>query len=162
MLALAATEERIALTPQQLDRDPWLLSCANGVIDLRTGQLREHDPADLISLGSDVPYDPSRGCPRWERFLDEVFAADADLVKFLHRAIGYALTGDTGEHTIFVCHGAGCNGKTTLLEITKRLLGDLAATAAFETFARTRDGRSPRARLGQDRARDEQAEGASE
>jgi putative DNA primase/helicase len=144
MLTLAGTELELALTAGQLDADPWLLSCANGTLDLRTGEFRANDPADLISLGTDIRYDAEARCRRWERFLLEVFGGDRDVVRFVQRAIGYSLTGATIEHILFILWGAGCNGKTTFIEIVKRLLGSLAATAAFDTFTRVRGDRGPR------------------
>jgi putative DNA primase/helicase len=144
MLVLASSEEGIATIPERLDAHPYLLTVANGTLDLRTGALRAHDPADLISLGSEIAYDPDAACPRWERFLDEVFDGDAELVAFIQRSIGYSLTGDTSERVLLVCHGGGKNGKTTLLEVIKALLGGLAETAAFDTFARVRADRGPR------------------
>ena len=144
MLTLAGTEPGLALTAEALDADPWLLACGNGTIDLRTGTLRPHDPADLLTLGTDIDYQPDATCERWQRFLLEIFNGDRELVEFMRRAVGYSLTGDTREHALFVLHGAGCNGKTTFVEIVKRLLGGLAATAAFDTFARVRGDRGPR------------------
>jgi putative DNA primase/helicase len=139
MLSLAGTEAEIALDPEQLDADPWLLTCANGTLDLRTGTLREHDPGDLISLATDVSYNPDATCQRWLRFLREVFQDDHDLVGFVRRAVGYSLTGDTREHILFVLHGSGCNGKSTLVETVHRVCGDLACTSPFDSFARVRD-----------------------
>ncbi len=144
MLDLAGTEIELALKVELLDADPWTLSTANGTLDLRTGTLRPHDPADLISIGTEIPYQADATCPRWQRFLLEVFDGDEELVDFVRRAIGYSLTGDTREHVLFVLHGAGANGKTTFIETIKRLLGGLAATAAFDTFTRVRGDRGPR------------------
>lgn len=141
LLTLASTERVIVLTANQLDHDPFLLSCANGTIDLRTGELRPHDPGDLISLGTEIAYDPEARCPRWLQFLAEVFDSDAELVAFVWRAFGYSLTGDTREHVLFVPHGSGCNGKSTLLEIGRELLGGLAATAGSDSFMRSRNDR---------------------
>jgi putative DNA primase/helicase len=144
MLTLARTEPAIVVTEGQLDADAYLLACANGTLDLRTGDLRDADPADLITRGTDVDYNPDATCARWERFLHEIFNDDHDLIAFVHRLVGYCLTGDTREHLLAVLHGAGCNGKSTLLEILKALLGDLATTSAFDTFARARGDRGPR------------------
>lgn len=63
MLALAAADHRVALPPDAFDRDPWLLTVDNGTIDLRTGTLRPHDPADLISKRAPVAYNPSQPAP---------------------------------------------------------------------------------------------------
>jgi len=138
MLKLASTEPKIVLRAEQLDADPFLLSVANGVIDLRAGCLRPHDPADLISLGSDVVYDPDATCPRWMRFLEEVFAGDMELIEYLQRLVGYCLTGDTREQIVPVLHGSGGNGKDTFVRPLLRILGDHAQTTPFETFARSR------------------------
>jgi putative DNA primase/helicase len=139
MLTVAESEPVLVLAADQLDADPWLLGCANGTIDLSSGALHPHDPAQLISLGSEIIFDPNARCPRWLRFLDEIFAGDQELIDFVQRAAGYSLTGDVREHVLFVLHGAGANGKSTLVEILQRLLGGLARTSAFESFTRTRD-----------------------
>lgn len=144
MLELARTEPGLALTVERLDADPWLLACQNGTINLRTGDLRPHDPTDILTLGTDIDYHSDAACDRWQRFLLEVFDGDQELVSFVQRAVGYSLTGDTREHALFICHGSGANGKTTFLEAIKRLLGGLAATAAFDSFARARGDRGPR------------------
>jgi P4 family phage/plasmid primase-like protien len=144
MLTLASTEPGIALGAEELDRDPWLLACPNCTVDLRTGIPRPHDSADLITMATDTAYDPAAGCPRWLTFLEEVFAGDAELIEFVTRFVGYCLTGDTREHVLIVLHGAGRNGKSTLVKILQRLLGDHAVTAALETFLRARGDRGPR------------------
>jgi putative DNA primase/helicase len=139
MVSLASTEPEIVLAADDLDRDLYLLACANGVIDLRTGEMRPHDPAGLISLGTDVVYDPDAICPRWLQFLEEVFDGDQELIAFIQRASGYALTGDTREHVMFVLHGSGRNGKTTYVETMRKIVGDFAKPTPFDTFARVRD-----------------------
>jgi putative DNA primase/helicase len=144
MIESASTERGIAVRPADLDADAYLLSCANGSIDLRTGELRPADPGDLLTRGTDVEFVEAADCPRWRSFLDEVFAGDEELVAFVQRFVGYSLTGDTREHALAVLHGSGCNGKSTLVEIVKRLLGGLSSTASFESFVRTRGDRGPR------------------
>ena len=139
LLTLACTEPEVAISAAQLDQHPFALACANGTIDLRTGKLRAPDPADLITRGTDVVYEPDADCSRWRRFLAEVFAGDVELIGFVQRFVGYCLTGDTREQVLPVFHGAGANGKTTLVETLGRLLDDLAATAPFDTFLRGRD-----------------------
>lgn len=109
-LTLAETELEIAITPDALDADPWLLSCTNGTLDLRTGELREHDPSDLLSLGTDIAYNPDAECPRWEHFLAEVFAedetlaeADTELIAFVQRLAGYTLTATSASTSSPYC-----------------------------------------------------------
>jgi putative DNA primase/helicase len=144
MLSVAATEQVIALRADQLDRNPWLISCTNGTLDLRTSELRPHRAADLITLRTDVSFERGAACPRWRAFLRQVFEGDEELIAFVQRFVGYCLTGDIREHVLVVLHGSGCNGKSTFIGVLKRLLGDYALTAAFETFIRQRSDRGPR------------------
>jgi putative DNA primase/helicase len=143
-VTLAASEQEVVVRVTDLDANPFLLAATNGTIDLRSGDLRLHDPADLITSLTEIAYDATANCPRWERFLREVFADDEELVAFVQRFAGYALTGDTREHVLIVLHGAGRNGKSTLLRVQQRLLGEQAVTAALETFLRARGDRGPR------------------
>lgn len=124
MISLAASEPGIPILPDQLDRNPWLLNVANGTIDLKTAQLKPHKREDLITKIAPVNYDPSAKCPTWLSFLDRIMNGKQELIKFLQRAIGYALTGDTSEQVIFIFHGSGANGKSTFLETISAMLGD--------------------------------------
>lgn len=139
MLQAASTEPTVVLSASQLDADPFLLGCANGVLDLRTGELRTASPDDLISLGNDIQYDPDAECPRWEQTLEEVFAGDDALVAYIQRKVGYALTGDVREQIVDVLHGNGGNGKDTFIRPVTRIIGEQALTTPMETFARSRD-----------------------
>jgi putative DNA primase/helicase len=136
MLSQATTEPEIATAQADIDRDPWLLVCANGTLDLRTGVLRNHDPADLITRGTDIAYDQHAACPRWTAFLGEIFADDGELIEFVRRFVGYCLTGDTREHLLAVLYGRGSNGKSTFLGVLEGLLGDFAVPAAFDAFTK--------------------------
>jgi len=129
--------------PGELDRHPSLLTCDNGTVDLRTGKLGRHDRRHLITKVAPVDYEPDAACPRWEAFLDRVMAGDRELVTFLQRAVGYSLTGSTGEQVLFLLHGVGANGKSTFVETVRALLGDYATQADFTTFLR-REGESVR------------------
>jgi putative DNA primase/helicase len=143
MMTLAATEPEICATLDTFDADPWLLNVENGTVDLRKGALRSHRRDDLISKLAPVEHDPSATAPRWEKFLEEIMAGDADTIDFLRRAVGYSLTGSTREQCLFFCYGRGANGKSTFLEVLRGLLGDYAQAADFTTFL-ARRGEGPR------------------
>jgi P4 family phage/plasmid primase-like protien len=66
--------------------------------------------------------------------LHEIFDGDADLVAFLQRAAGYALTGLTTEHKLLFLYGTGRNGKSVFLNTLTHLWADYARRAAAETF----------------------------
>jgi putative DNA primase/helicase len=133
MIDLARSEEGIPILPGQMDRDAMLLNCPNGTLELRTGTLREHRREDYITKLCPVPYDATATCPRWEQFLQEIMAGRQDMVDFLQRLLGYALTGDVSEQILTILHGKGANGKTTLTNTILEMLGaDYAMKAAPE------------------------------
>jgi putative DNA primase/helicase len=144
MLETVKHQPTIVITPERLDTDPWLLNLENGTLDLRTGRLRPHDRADLLTKLAPVTFDPAAPCPKWDAFLDRVMRGDGDLIAFLRRAIGYSLIGDTREESFFFCYGTGRNGKTTFLETIYAILGDYAVLTDFQSFLAGRFHRESR------------------
>jgi len=144
MLNLAKSDPSVAIRPGDLDPDPWLLTVKNGTLDLRTGQLRPHDPRDLISKLAPVEYDPRAECPNWMEFLYMVMNRRRSLVEFLQRAFGTCLTGITSDKAMFILYGAaGDNGKSTMIDVFQSLLGDYASRTPVETFLRRKEGTIP-------------------
>ncbi len=128
-LALASTEPGIPVLVDDLDSDPWLLTVANGTLDLRTGQLRAHSRADLITRITDIEWDPTAICPMFDVFLAAI-QPDPAVRAYLQRGTGYALTGVVTEHTMLINYGLGSNGKTTLAKVQEDLLGEHATPAS--------------------------------
>ena len=144
MLELATSELDFVVTLDELDADPWVLSCGNGTLDLRTGQLRPADPADRISRGTDVHFNPGAVRERWDRFLHEVFAGDGELIGFVKRAYGSCLTGDTRDRLLLIQYGSRFNGKSTLNRVFAQMLGeDLAQAAPIRLVMRGRSSEIP-------------------
>ncbi len=144
MLNLAKTDPSVAIRPADLDRDAWVLTVQNGTLDLRTGQLRPHDPRDLISKLAPVEYDPRAECPNWMEFLYMVMNRRRSLVEFLQRAFGTCLTGITSDKAMFILYGtAGDNGKSTMIDVFQSLLGDYALRTPVDTFLRRKEGSIP-------------------
>ena len=133
-IALACSEKDVPVLPDELDRDPWLLNCKNGTIDLRTGEMRDQRREDLISKIAPVEYDPSAEAPRFKQFLEEIFDSDEDLIAFVQRLAGYSLTGFSEERVVSILHGRGKNGKTTLVELLQDVMGDYARATDVETI----------------------------
>jgi putative DNA primase/helicase len=144
LLKSARNLRSMATTTEQYDRDPFLLTVANGTVNLRTGKLQPSRPENLITRASDVLFEPNAKAPRWTQFLCEVFVDDADLIGFIQRAVGYSLTGDTREQCFFILIGNGANGKSTFVETVSELLGTHAETAEFTTFLLRRTSGAPR------------------
>lgn len=144
MVALARSEPGIPVTVDELDRNPWLLNVLNGTLDLRSGELRPHRRQDLLTRLAPVAYEQSATCPTWLAFLDRIMGGNQDLIQFLQRAIGYTLTGSARERVLFMLHGGGANGKSTLLETVTALMGDYAKSTRAETLlVKTYDGGIP-------------------
>ncbi|MHB1420474.1 MAG: DNA primase family protein [Bacillota bacterium] len=140
MLELAQYLPGVPVRPEELDQDIWLLNVQNGTIDLRTGELRRHRQEDMITKLAPVEFDPSAECPLWNAFLDRVLDRNTNLISFIQLAVGYSLTGITKEQVMFILHGEGMNGKSTLLGIISELMGDYAMSTPSETLMIKPDG----------------------
>jgi putative DNA primase/helicase len=134
MIELAQTEPGISARTTELDNNNYLLGVANGVINLETGALRVPRREDLITKRALVAYDPDAQAPLFLAFLDRIMGGNQALVDFIHRAVGYSLTGITDEQCLFFLHGSGQNGKSTLLTAIKELLGDYAMQCPAESL----------------------------
>lgn len=133
-LAIAKCLLPIADSGEHWDENPWQLCVKNGVIDLKTGELMPGNQTDRITMQSPVTYDAGAKAPRWELFLNEVFAGDSDLISWQQKYLGYCLSGDTREQILVMGHGSGANGKGRELAILRYVLGDYAYDAPFSTF----------------------------
>lgn len=130
--ALTLAQPLLSVRQTDFDQNHFLLNCRNGTVDLKTGVLRPHSSADRITKLVPVNYDKNATCPLFKEFLDKIFDSDQELIDFLQRLIGYSLTGSTREQILIICHGEGSNGKTTLLNVLKKLLPDYMQAAPPE------------------------------
>ncbi|HEY1720926.1 MAG TPA: phage/plasmid primase, P4 family [Magnetospirillaceae bacterium] len=128
----AAAMPRHAVGRHEFDANDWLLNTAGGVVDLRTGRIQPHD-RDLLMTRM-TPAAPEGDCPTFYSFLREATGGDADTVAYLHRALGYALTGSVEEHALFFLYGPGGTGKSVLLNALREALGDYAVHAPMDVF----------------------------
>jgi putative DNA primase/helicase len=109
---------------EKFDQDPFLLGVpGNGVVDLRTGELREMRREDFVTKRTRVR--PDAGCePKlFLKFMDEITDCDRELNSYLMRHAGYGLTGCTNEHCLPFWWGHGGNGKGVLLNIRQFIMG---------------------------------------
>lgn len=130
-LAMAHTcENGLGITGEKLDASPWLLACANGVIDLRTGQLRNGRRDDYITIASPITWEGiDAPAEAWERSLLEIFNGQQELVDFLRRALGCAIIGRHLVKAFFVLYGpGGDNGKSLIMDIVRWVIGEFAGS----------------------------------
>lgn len=128
ILTLAASDEKLAVTHEQLDADPFLLNCRNGTLDLGTIELRPHDPADLLTKMTAANYDPAAVSGEWDGFLERV-QPDPAMRAYLARLTGHAIEGRVIVHILPIFAGSGANGKSTYVNAVAGALGDYAAPA---------------------------------
>jgi len=129
------------------DQQAWLLNCANGVVDLRTGQLMAHDSSTQhFTYCLPTNYDPDADYSQWLIFLCGVIgqdglSVDSQVIKYLQQAVGYSLTGETREEIFFYLYGPTRSGKGTFTETLLALLGDpLGKEVDFATLTADRSG----------------------
>ncbi len=135
LLALARSEPELAAGTEEFDRSPWLLNVLNGTLDLRTGELRPHDPAHMLTRLAPAHYRPNAPCPTWLAFLERV-QPDPGVRAFLQRSIGYSLTGLVSEQVFWFLYGTGANGKSVFAGTICALLGDYGMKVRAETLMR--------------------------
>jgi len=128
MIGLARPD--LAVRTDDFDRDPMLLNVQNGTLDLLSGDLCPHDPVDRLTKMAATIHDPNATCPRWEKFLEEIMAGDAEMIGYLQRLAGLCLTADNSEQALWILHGGGRNGKSVFLDTLQAMLGDYAAESA--------------------------------
>lgn len=119
------------------DVDPYIFNVANGVIDLRTGELKAHERTYMCSkISNNLKYDPDAKAPEWEKFLKLVHPNPVHRA-YLQRLMGYTLIGEVGRDQIFALHiGKGGNGKGVFLDCCKYVMGEYVTTGQRDSFVR--------------------------
>jgi putative DNA primase/helicase len=137
-----------AIRPEELDKDPWLLGTPEGVIELRTGDMRDPERVDRITKQTKVS-PASIVTPQWQNFLGTTFQEDQELIGFVRRFLGSALIGQVTEELLVVFWGGGSNGKTVLLHNATTVLGDYAVEISPDVILSERSSKidAERARL---------------
>ncbi|MEV5147101.1 phage/plasmid primase, P4 family [Streptomyces sp. NPDC052727] len=132
MLAQAKSAPGMVLNASRLDADPYALCTPDGIVDLKTGLIKAPDPNKDFHSRSTTVGPQHVPTPRWNRFLTDTFGDDAEgteMISFLQLLLGYSVTGDVGAQVLPFLFGSGKNGKSVLLDVLMRLLGDYADAA---------------------------------
>jgi len=106
----------------EFDGDPDLLTCKNGTIHLPSGKLLPFDPEHCITKSADAEYRARCQNPHWDTALS---AVPEGMQEWFQDRMGQALTGHpVPDHMLVIAHGGGANGKSTVMNIVRRTLGD--------------------------------------
>ena len=125
----------LAVEDSKLDADPWLFNTETATIDLRNNLYEKHDPRDLLTKIAPVAADRHAKCPSFRKFLKRITGDDKKLRNYIQKAVGYSLTGSTGEQVFFFCFGkSGRNGKSTFVNLIREMVGDYGCHTPTETL----------------------------
>jgi putative DNA primase/helicase len=140
---LARSDRKLAAIIDQWDAHPSLLNTPGGTVDLHIGECHDHRSSDYLTQLTAVAPDHEQPTPLWTSFLSRIQNEDSDVIAYLQRMAGYALTGSTREHAMFFCYGTGRNGKSVFLNTLSGIMGSYHRTAPIETFTASNSDRHP-------------------
>jgi putative DNA primase/helicase len=125
--------QRLTLVPNEVEAPCWLdrdyasardvLATRNGILDLKTRTIVPPSPSLFTPYCLPCEYDPGATCPRFDKFLDELWSKDKDSARCLQEIFGLLLTTDTSHHKIFMIVGPKRGGKGTIVTLLSALLG---------------------------------------
>ena len=122
-LRQAQSDHRVLIDADDLDADPYLLNTPDGIVDLETGALGRHDPADLQTKITAVGVEPGGPHPMWDDFLNVTFDGKSDMIHFIQQLCGLSLIGEPVEQILPFSIGSGWNGKSVLADLLQKVLG---------------------------------------
>ncbi|WP_419962159.1 phage/plasmid primase, P4 family [Psychrobacillus sp. BM2] len=124
---------------EEFDQHKYLLNVENGTIDLKKGKLQPHNRDLRITQMASVEFNENAKCPTWITFLDQIFQGDKELTEYMQRVIGYSLTGDISEQSMYFLVGGGSNGKSTFINTIKKIMGDYGSQTNSDTFIKKKN-----------------------
>jgi len=125
----------VTLSTGEFDSEKHLLNCQNGVVDLRTGDIRAHRTTDRFTYCVQTDYKPAAKSKLWGDLLQDWFGDDQEIVSYAQRAMGYTITGENREECLFYAYGPGRAGKGTFVNTIAEMLGSpLAQGVQFSVF----------------------------
>lgn len=133
------SDPRVVASWEDFDKDPNLVTLDNGVLNLSTKQLHQHDPAMMLTRKMNASYDPGAAQGRWYRFMEEVLP-DQQVREYVQRVCGYMLTGSMTERAMMLLYGESGTGKTQFLEAISQVMGDFAGVAPASAFQPRQSG----------------------
>lgn len=137
---------RCPVSSQDFDAQNHLLNVRNGVVNLMTGQISTHDKGLLLSKYIDIDFIPERTASyNFSKFLRSISCDNPEFVSDLQLIFGYGITGETREQVLFLLHGTGSNGKTTLIEAIRSVVSPFVKSLPIEqlTSNSASDGTKP-------------------
>lgn len=128
------------LSQEDLDTQPYLLNCRNGVLNLKTLELLPHDSDLLLSKRANFFYDAQAESKLFASFMEDITMGDKDKSRYIQTLLGYSMLGESAHEQFYIFYGSSTrNGKSTLLGIIQYLLGDYACSIRPESLAQAKE-----------------------
>lgn len=100
------------------------LTLQNGLFSLTDEKMIGHTPSIFTTNLLPYEYDPTAQCPRFIKYLDEVFLEDKEKIFFVQEAVGYGFHKAVPMPTVFFLIGSGSNGKSVFINTITNLFGE--------------------------------------
>ena len=118
----------------EFDKEDMLLNTESGYVDLSSGELHDHDIDKKFSHQTVAEYSDNVDAPLWEKFLNQIFNNDEELIHYVQKAIGYSFTGSVDEQCLFILNGRGRNGKSVFSNVVSDVAGNYAKQMNVQTI----------------------------
>lgn len=118
----------------EFDKEDMLLNTESGYVDLSNGELHDHDIDKNFSHQTLAEYSDNVDAPLWDKFLNQIFNNDEELIHYVQKAIGYSFTGSVDEQCLFILNGRGRNGKSVFSNVVGDLAGNYAKQMNVQTI----------------------------
>lgn len=118
----------------EFDKEDMLLNTESGYVDLSNGELHDHDIDKKFSHQTLAEYSDNVDAPLWEKFLNQIFNSDEELIHYVQKAIGYSFTGSVDEQCLFILNGRGRNGKSVFSNVVSDVAGNYAKQMNVQTI----------------------------
>ena len=125
----------IPVNLDEFDKYKDYLNAQNGIINLRNGELLQHNSQYMSSKICNCDYDVDHKKPeKWLKFLDDITNGSKPLQDYIQKCVGYSISGSNREQCVYFLYGLGNNGKSTFLDTLADMLGDYAANTQTDTI----------------------------
>lgn len=139
MINCLKTQTEVKVSPEYFDKNPDLLCCNNGVLDLNTFDFREHRQEDYLTKIIELDYDPDATHGVWDNYINRALPNDK-VRGFVQTVAGLCLTGRLLEQKFFNIYGPPDCGKSRFADAMLGVLGEgiYGHTADFSTFEKNK------------------------
>ena len=130
---------------KKVDSNKDIIAFNNGVLDLTTFEFRDGKPEDYISFSTQIDYDEDKKYyeysewPQIELFLSQVLP-DPEVRSYFMKHLSTCLMGGNKAQKFHILTGSGSNGKSMLMNLASKALGDYAAVVPIALFTQKRAG----------------------